>query len=145
MKLCIDSKNIETHSETDLITNSSTTIYTFSDGSERVCKEMIDEIFTTFGIDKKCDDVFCCVVLFDESCHYRYYIERHGGSSGDLDKLIKQIKSGELPKPQWMLDAENSRNKATTLFVTPKEPKYHKLAQLITGFLYSTRTEEVCD
>jgi hypothetical protein len=48
---------IKFHSLTDIITNSSTTIYTYSDKSSKACKEMVDEIFETLGIDKSCDDV----------------------------------------------------------------------------------------
>ena len=46
------------HSLTDLITNSSTVIYTYSDNSEKALREMIDEIFHVLGVKKKCDDVF---------------------------------------------------------------------------------------
>jgi hypothetical protein len=53
---------IPLHSITDLITNSSTTIYTYSDASEAAMRAMIDEFFKTFGIDKKCDDVFTLMV-----------------------------------------------------------------------------------
>ncbi len=49
---------INLHSIIDLITNSSTEIYTFSGGSISACKEMVDEFFKALGIDKTCDDVF---------------------------------------------------------------------------------------
>jgi len=61
---------VQFHSITDLITNSSTTIYTYSSESLEACKEMIDEVFNTLGIDKKCDDVFRLTVLAEESYIY---------------------------------------------------------------------------
>jgi len=49
---------IALHSVVSLITNSSTEFYTdFSDSLEP-CKDMINEMFRSCGIDKKCDDVF---------------------------------------------------------------------------------------
>ena len=57
---------INLHSIIDLITNSSTEIYTYSDGSLAACKEMIDEFFKVMGIDKTCDDVFELSIDTDE-------------------------------------------------------------------------------
>ena len=49
---------INLHSVIDLITNSSTEIYTYSDGSLTACKEMINEFLKVMNIDKTCDDLF---------------------------------------------------------------------------------------
>lgn len=49
---------IKLHSLIDLITNSSTEIYTFSSASLQACKNMVDEFFKMSGINKTCDDVF---------------------------------------------------------------------------------------
>ena len=54
---------VDIHSQTDLITNSSTTIFTFSDDSPKALKEMVDEFFKAFGIKHKCEDIFSMVVL----------------------------------------------------------------------------------
>lgn len=49
---------INLHSIIDLITNSSTEIYTYSDGSLAACKEMINEFLMVMQIDQTCDDLF---------------------------------------------------------------------------------------
>ena len=50
---------INLHSVIDLITNSSTEIYTYSEGSVAACKEMINEFLKVMNIyDKTCDDLF---------------------------------------------------------------------------------------
>lgn len=49
---------IKLHSLIDLITNSSTEIYTYSSGSLQACKDMVDEFFKIVGINKTCDEVF---------------------------------------------------------------------------------------
>jgi hypothetical protein len=135
---------INIHSMTDLITNSSTTIYTYSDESPNACKEMVNEIFKTFNITLKCDDVFDLVVLLDSEYRYTYWLNRNGDDfEGDLEDLIKRIKCGKEEKPKWMFDAEeNSDAGGTTLHLIPKKKEYEKLAKLITNFLYSTRAEE---
>jgi len=49
---------IKLHSLIDLITNSSTEIYTYSSASIEACKNMVDEFFKMTGVNKTCDDVF---------------------------------------------------------------------------------------
>lgn len=51
-------ETIKLHSVVSLITNSSTEFYTdFSDSLES-CKDMINEMFRSCGMVRKCDDVF---------------------------------------------------------------------------------------
>ena len=64
---------IKLHSVTDLITNSSTVIFTYSDGCVKPLKEMFNEILKTFGIEKTFDEMFDTVVLMDEVYHYEDY------------------------------------------------------------------------
>ncbi len=59
-------EKIKFHSITDLITNSSTTIYTFSDNSLKAFEEMVDEFFKAFGLNYKCSDVFTSFLSFDD-------------------------------------------------------------------------------
>ncbi|MFA5154170.1 MAG: hypothetical protein WC554_16590 [Clostridia bacterium] len=66
---------INLHSIIDLITNSSTEIYTYSSGSVAACKEMIDEFFKVTGVNKTCDDVFELSVDTEE------------GTRGDYDQF----------------------------------------------------------
>ena len=141
MKLCI-------HSITDLITNSSTTIYTYSDASPQACREMIDSIFESFGMPHKCDDIFNLVLLLDQDYRYEYWLKREGHIiGGDLDELIKNIKAGKVEKPSWMVTAEedNDESGGTTLHISAKNPNFDHLAKKIYNFLYSTNAEEGSD
>jgi hypothetical protein len=137
--------SIPLHSQTDLITNSSTTIYTYSDASPQACKEMIEAIFKTFDIDKKCDDVFNIVVMIENTDHYKYWLEGEGHEiEGDLYELIEKVRSGKVEKPKWMFDAEKSRHHGggTMLHISAKAKKYEVVAKLIRSFLYSTEAVE---
>ena len=50
---------IKVHSSVDLITNSSTTIFTFSEGSVDAVKELVNEMLKVFNEPyKKFDDIF---------------------------------------------------------------------------------------
>ena len=129
---------IQFHSITDIITNSSTTIFTYSGASVQACREMIDEIFNILDVDKKCDDVFRLTVLADNYT-YEEYLENDddddddededddedddededddGDSSPvttkedlDIEKLMEDIKQGRTEKPDWMTDAEEAED-----------------------------------
>ena len=64
---------INLHSIIDLITNSSTEIYTYSENSLSACKEMINEFFRVTGIDKTCDDIFELSIEADEQSEWSDY------------------------------------------------------------------------
>jgi len=153
---------IRVHSVTDLITNSSTTIYTNSLGSIDACKEMIDEFFKALGVDKKCDDVFNLVVTMD-SYSYTEYMDDEEEEEEDEDedegseeeesvdeksiaKTVKDVQEGKIAKPKWMADAEEYAKSTdepseTFLHISAKSPEFEKLAQLVSTFLYSTEQE----
>lgn len=136
---------IPIHSQTDIITNSSTTIYTYSDRSPAACKEMIDAIFVAFGIPKKCDDVFNVIALLNENEHYEYWLDSNGHEvDGDVYELINKVKEGKVDKPQWMYKAEKSRDHGggSVMHISPKSPEYEEVAKRIARFLYSTESEE---
>jgi hypothetical protein len=155
-------ETIKIHSLTDLITNSSTVIYTYSDRSPKALKEMIDEIFKVLGVEQKCKDVFDISVgaendqLFDfiMDCDEDFlpkeiiendYSEAHKW----LNKIFLDIESGAIKKPAWIKKAEKSFEEQdcdgfppdTTMCVKAKDPKYEKLADLVVKFLYSTDHE----
>jgi hypothetical protein len=149
---------IPVHSVTDLITNSSTTIFTYSGSSEQVLKDMINEIFKTFGIYNKCEDVFDTVVLCNDKYQYTEYIDDCDGEypegvdeTTDINQLYDDVKSGKLPKPAWFHIVEESESSydyftpSTYLYIIPKEKEYEKLSELIKSFLYSTSHEATRD
>jgi hypothetical protein len=152
-------KKIPIHSVTDLITNSSTTIFTYSEGSEIALCEMIDEIFKIFGINKKCEDVFDTVILCNDSYKYSEYIDELEESElpegitkeTNINELFNDVQKGKVIKPDWFKTVESSENSydyftpSTYLNLVPKLPEYEKLADLVTNFLYSTNHDATRD
>ena len=154
---------IKLHSITDLITNSSTVIYTYSEASEQALKDMITSIFKAFNIDKKCDDVFKLVVTMESAYDYNDKIDGLEEPIADLEGLkddalyqkiediIKGVMSGKIEKPQWMSQVEqqeegyNSYRDNTTLNIIPLKPEYAEMAKLVGKFLYSTDHEATRD
>lgn len=150
---------IQVHSATDLITNSSTIIYTYSKSSIPVCKELIDEILRLLGEEKKCDDVFVLSTLAedytyqeflddDDEDHPKKRGQPKSSSEVDIPKLMDDIMHGLIKKPKWMKDAEEKENymglpPSTNLCIVAKDPKYETLAELVVKFLGSADQEAV--
>jgi len=150
------------HSFTDLITNSSTTIYTFSDESEQALVSLIDEICSTFGLKERCVDLFSLNVMPNDNDRFIEWISEHHdeypeipsslyekGSYRVADNFINNVCAGVIEKPLWFdtMKAEGMKFNAeygpgTTLHVIPKNPKYEKIAKLVVKFLYSTDSRE---
>ena len=148
---------IKMHSLIDLITNSSTEIFTYSEGSVEPMKEMINEILGTFGIKETCDDMFNTVVMCDNEYQYEEYITKLKDDEEDLPKdydesidieqLVEDVKAGKVSKPKWFEEVEESENEwdylqpETYLYIIPKDEKYRVMAEKIRDFLYSTNHE----
>ena len=60
---------IKIHSAVDLITNSSTTIYTFHDGCIGPLKELVNEMLSVLNHTEKFDDIMIAGIFLDS---YRY-------------------------------------------------------------------------
>jgi hypothetical protein len=151
---------IKLHSVTDLITNSSTVIFTYSEGTVKPFKEMINEIIKVFGSTLTCDDMFDTVVLCDDYYPYSEYFDRHDDGeeypdgvdeNTDFKKLFEDVASGKLPKPDWFNRVEEDESygdyyaPSTSLYLIPKDEKYRKMGNLIESFLYSTSHEATRD
>lgn len=151
--------NIKLHSVTDLITNSSTTIYTFSEKSEVAFKLLVNEFLKTLGVNKTCDDVFTVAITpngWDRHWDYARYdgdydLKRWATDLG-YDKFngyMDDVFLNKLPKPDWLQEMEdewgNSGPPGTVLKISAKSPEYETLAKLFTDFLYSTDSREVHD
>ena len=133
--------SIPVHSVIDLITNSSTEIFVYSEKSLEPCKELINEILSLQGIDKKCDDLFDIKVVFDERGLDDYienekYEAKYNKKEFDEEKIKSEILEGNFP--DWF----EKYHVETVLQITPKEEKYNKLAKLLGKFLYSPDHEE---
>jgi hypothetical protein len=148
---------INIHSVVDVITNSSTTVYTWQDNCIQPAKEMIQEFLKVFGIDKKVDDIFYIDSFLEWSYGYgehKYSCENpffNGGEWIDLpkdfiEKEIEKVLKKEIDKPAWMKESEEYRNyegmtQPTSLYILAKEEKYKDLAEKIKKFLNSTDSE----
>jgi hypothetical protein len=154
---------IPIHSVTDLITNSSTTIYTYSDASADACVEMIDAILLALGQTLKCADLFKVEVGLDDYDGYWAlfdWIEDDDDrrpvecpeTSAELSDLVDNLNGAE--KPAWLqkleaayLKYEDDRGNRpqNTLKLMPLKPEYAAVGELITKFLYSTTHEVIYD
>jgi hypothetical protein len=153
---------INIHSFVDIITNSSTTIFSYYGGCIKPAKEMIDEFLKLAGTNLKTDDVFYIDVFADIDTYISYaedldeedvdgelmalvnlgYKENHNV----FDAIIKSILNGERQKPQWMSDAEKHEDydgyiPSNSLYIMAKDVKYDKLATLINNFITSSEHE----
>lgn len=133
---------IKVHSSVDLITNSSTTIFTFSEGSVDAVKELVNEMLKVFNEPyKKFDDIFYAGVFADE--YYDCYDENDEEYEEDFIEEIKmKVLKGEIEKPEWMSNFEDEERTGTVLEIMPKDEKYADLAKKLIDFLYSTHAEE---
>jgi hypothetical protein len=155
-------------SMTDLITNSSTIIYTISDNSPKALIPLVDEFFKIAGMKLKCKDVFDISVQKDMDAFWDYCKDQVDESNEDIPKELrcrdwnkaakawykfqKDLESGKIQKPKWFKELEKEVNDQlgdssgdTTLVIVPKDPKYKKLATLLINFLYSTDAQESYD
>ena len=101
---------LKTHSVVDLITNSSTSIFTWYDGSGIACREMVNEFIKAFDIkDVTFDDIFSCDVFCESEVYLNYYehmvINNNKVpkmSDKELVDLLNDVIAGKTKKPQWM-------------------------------------------
>ena len=151
-----ESFNISIHSITDLITNSSTTIFTYSEGSVKAVKDMFSELIKTFGIAKSFDEMFDVITLADADV-YAEYIESLDEedypdgitSETSFYELVKDVRNGKVEKPEWFEEAENVERRynyyrpSNELYLIPKSKEYIDLSNAIINFLYSPSHEAV--
>ena len=147
------------HSAVDVITNSSTTIFTYSGGTDEKAKELIDEFLKVLGSNQTADDMFFMGVFVDDFDLFFDDLEEDEIDDPDLkeafkmgyseqrewaEKQIQRILKGEIEEPDWMKEVEDREDydgytAQTTLYIYPKDKKYADLAEKIIGFLYSTQ------
>jgi len=146
---------IKLHSITSLITNSSTTIYTKSEGSIKPFKALINEMLTLMGTGNTCDEIFNVKIVsntdlvWDMAVDAIYngmddtYLSPNGDPDEDkISKLLEDVESGKIEAPGWLEEIKEYYEGDTELEITVKDPKYKKLAKLAIKFLYSTEAVE---
>jgi len=150
---------LKIHSSFDLITNSSTVIFTYSDGSLTAVEELVNEMLKVFNSDKTFNDIFYADVFLEDD--YNYYewmdeeeLEQYGlPTENTLDYIndirLKVLKK-EIEQPEWMKISEKRENYSgypldTVLELLPKDEKYIDLSNKLLNYLYSTSHEATRD
>jgi hypothetical protein len=165
---------IKIHSLVDMITNSSSVIYTYSNNSVDACKKMINELLNVLGSNQTCDDMFYVFCTVEISQLIDYIDDTYDDTDDDdipegwyetnklpykncrdaKQKLIwdifNKIATKTITKPNWLHRAESKENSngfgpETYLYLLPKDEKYATVANSIVNFLYSTGHESDFD
>ena len=157
---------IKFHSIVDVITNSSTVIYTYQN-SVGEAKELVAEVLSISGIDKTPEDVFYYGVLCDDEVYFERgseedwpedmpkitadwgtpeYKEQNDAQNEWFQKLKQDIIEGKVQKPSWMKSAENDGGWSgytpdTFLALIPKSPEYKQLGLKIQSLLGSVSAD----
>ncbi len=150
------------HSMVDVITNSSTTIFTYSDGSVAPAMRLVDEILKLMGSSETANDIFYMDVFVDDD-YYSDHLYDGGegcpegfndldwkGKNEFIDDVIQKVLKEEIERPEWMIEVDNSDNYdgyryPTTIYILPKDVKYQALAEKLDKFLYSTSADAFRD
>lgn len=147
------------HSVVDVITNSSTVIYTYCDGCVQPAKELIDAMLQAFDIEGSADDLFYFGVFQDSVTYLDYFHENDDVEDPTITELksvkgwkderelmesiFERIMKEEFEQPQWMTDCEESSDdwssyrKATSLYIIPKDAKHKPIADKIISLVNS--------
>ncbi len=148
---------IKLHSSVDLITNSSTVIFTYSEGSLSAVKELVNEMLQVFDKTETFDDIFYAGVfcdneqyLEDSNCPEEFQNEDWKENQEKIQALKLSIMKNEIAKPEWMIKVEesgdyNEYQPHSDLELIPKDEKYSKLANKLLSYLYSTDHEATYD
>ncbi len=154
---------IKIHSMVDVITNSSTVIYTYQDSTKQA-KELVMEVLKLQGItDKTADDifyygVFCGDDIYFEKMEYNEIDTPEDFPDGDFEyntpewntlvedqykwlaDLKMSIMKDGVEKPKWMSDIEDGGDywgPDTILNLIPKDEKYNELGKRMQSLLNS--------
>lgn len=144
------------HSIIDVITNSSTEIYSWYDDSVSICKEMINEFLKAFELAGVSDDYFKITVEFDPYIYTEYFSELSEEDIEEIpeeERLPDDLKEKDFEKwradlaekgiyPKWVKNAEeeedyNGRLPTNEFIITAKDEKYNGVANKIYEFLNS--------
>lgn len=144
------------HSAVDVITNSSTVIYTRCEGSIAPAKQVIDEFLKAFNITGTADDLFYIDTFLDDAYMYEEYICEYWNSEQEeedqidvsivtikwLEEQIKSVLRGGKT-PDWMDSAvDHYEENSTCLYIEAKNPEHQKIGDRLVSFLNSSESEE---
>lgn len=139
---------IQIHSIVDLITNSSTVIFTYSQGSIKAVKELVNEMLKLFNENVTFDDIFYVNIFLNDK--YMYEEDENCPIDTDIDLLLDDILTEKIEKPEWMINIENTQDGfgyeySNSLYLKAKDEKYKELAEKLIKYLYSTHHEACQD
>lgn len=157
-------EKIKVHSVVDLITNSSTTIFTDYLGSVKVFKELVTEFIKVAGMETTFDDMFIVKVMGSDYCYDRYFDrlddddeeindpfliaymaeENWQNRNKMFDDLFNDVINDIIEKPQWMIEAEEYDDETypdNELIIIAKDKKYTELAEKFVKFIKSPDNE----
>ncbi len=141
---------IKFHSIVDVITNSSTVIYTYQNSTEQA-KELIDEVLKLSCSDLKAVDIFHFGEFIDED----YYLnsdnlpdtcpDDYELQSKWIADLQSSIMKGAIKRPEWMEELEdelrNDYYPDIYLHIIVQNEKYNDLATKIQSLLSSVSAD----
>jgi hypothetical protein len=154
---------IKFHSIVDVITNSSTTIFTYQN-SVSEAKELVAEVLRIAGVtDKTPDDIFYYGVFCDMDTYFDYASDNEDPTFDNMPELKGAYKSeereasksvrdewvnswllsivkGDIERPEFMELAEDAGDywaPSSYLLLCPKDDKYKDLGEKIKRLLSS--------
>ena len=145
---------IKIHSIVDVITNSSTVIYTYQNSSSEATA-LLQEILTLLGETRKVDELFYINEFLSKIYYYSKYLDEledvpegypnnSDGKKRDdwVSDRINDVLIGKISKPKWMIEAEDHENPSgfcrdLDLCILAREEKYKELAYKMIKFLNS--------
>lgn len=157
---------LKIHSAVDLITNSSTTIYTFHDKCIGPLKELVNEMLSVMNHTETFDDIMRADIFLDSYNYVNRFEDYNVGDytyencinnvRGELspskyvEKLIECTLKGEIVKPDWMKAIEDHYQDSevyndTFLLIKAKDPIYQPLCNKLMNFLNSIDIAESYD
>ena len=134
-----------------LITNSSTVIFTYSEGAVESVKELINEILKLEGSDKKADDLFYIDTFLDELyCYTESESCPDEIDYNNIENFVDEILTEKIEKPKWMNEVEDGEDydyyrRSNSLYIKAKDEKYSNLVNKLLKYLYSTGHEATRD
>ena len=143
---------LKLHSNVDLITNSSTVIFTYQESSLQPLRDMVNEMLKIFDRKETFDDIFSADVFLEST--YNYLESNNCPTDVDkkeLELLIDKILKKEIEKPEWMKACEEEEDsydyyqKSTQVYLIARNEKYSELANKILKFLNSPNHEATRD
>ena len=148
------------HSVVVVITNSSTVIYTYQNGSVDPAKELINEMLKLVGVtDKTADDLFYFAVLPNEDDLF-YRIDEN--DTVDAPTIVgnwgsKEFNDSKVAREEWLTNyiesviidgdipswmGSDDESGSTYLYIISKEKQYEEFGRKIGALLGSVNAEE---